>query len=382
MNAFFYIIVSLLFTNIVLAVIFFTAYFSMGRERHTLIWAFTFVVAACQWLVNIFQPSNFNAYWMIACTLSVGTILFGTWGHLVRTNSRFSKTSLLLSGLAIIAITYYFTVIDLHRGLSTSLYIYHTVFYLLLCGYVLLKHRDKPRAAEIGAAAAYILFAISQGIAATYALMQGAEWNAEYFDIYRMINFVSLPTGYIGMSLFIVFVLASDMSEKMRIQAITDSLTTCLNRRGFFQIAQDKLLSLLKKEMHVCLVYWDIDKFKAINDNFGHSAGDMVLQRATDVIKQNIKDSDLIGRLGGEEFVILLGRVDFDDARLVAERLRVALETTSFEYNGQLIDVTASFGVVQLKGEGALIETAIDRADKALYQAKQSGRNKVVQLAL
>jgi diguanylate cyclase (GGDEF)-like protein len=382
MSPFFYIIVSLLFTNVILAIIFFSAYFTMGKERHTLIWAVTFIIGVFQWLVNIFKPGDFTVYWMLACSLSVGTVLFGTWGHLVRTKSKFSEKSLLTSGVLIILVTYYFTAIAPHRGLSMSLYIFHTVFYLCVCGVVLLKHRKRPRPAEIGAASVYFLFAITQGVAATFVLLQGSETNQYYFDIYRTINFVSLPTGYIGMSLFIVFVLASDMSEKMRVQSITDQLTDCLNRRGFYQYAQKKLKELINTNQHVCLIYWDIDKFKAVNDTYGHAAGDQVLCQTTNVVKSNIKSTDLIGRLGGEEFVILLGRASFEEAQQVAERLRASIESNAITYKDLTIEVTASFGVMNISDAKFAIENAIDRADKALYQAKQGGRNRVVEAGL
>lgn len=186
----------------------------MGRERHTLIWAFTFLIGAAQWLVNIFKPSDHVVYWMLACSLSVGTIVFGTWGHFIRTSVNYSRKVLFGSGIVVIVITYYFTAVEPHRGLSQSLYIFHTVFYLCICAFVLVRYSKSSKTAEIGAAVIYFLFAIAQGLAATAALMQGAVADPVYSDLYRTINFVSLPTGYIGMSLFIVFILASDMSQK------------------------------------------------------------------------------------------------------------------------------------------------------------------------
>jgi signal transduction histidine kinase len=246
MSPFFYTILSLVFTNIALAVIFFTAYFKMGRERHTLIWAFTFLIGATQWLVNIFKPSDQVVYWMLACSLSVGTIVFGTWGHFIRTSVNYSRKVLFGSGIVVILITYYFTAVEPHLGLSQSLYIFHTVFYLCICAYVLVRYSKSSKTAEIGAAVIYFLFAIAQGVAATAALMQGAESDPAYFDLYRTINFVSLPTGYIGMSLFIVFILASDMSQKADranheksrfLAAASHDLRQPLNSMGLFIFA-------------------------------------------------------------------------------------------------------------------------------------------------
>lgn len=252
MSPFFYTILSLLFTNITLAIIFFTAYFKMGRERHTLIWAFTFLIGAAQWLANIFKPGDHTTYWMLACSLSVGTIVFGTWGHFIRTSVNYSRKVLFGSGIVVILITYYFTAIEPHLGLSQSLYIFHTVFYLCICAYVLVRYGKSSRTAEIGAATVYFLFAIAQGVAAAAALMQGSQPDPVYFDLYRTINFVSLPTGYIGMSLFIVFILASDMSEKADkanheksrfLAAASHDLRQPLNSMGLFIYALKQKLA-------------------------------------------------------------------------------------------------------------------------------------------
>ena len=219
-------------------------------------------------------------------------------------------------------------------------------------------------------------------VAATFALMQGSESNAQYFDVYLTINFLSLPTGYIGMALFMVFVLASDMSEKMRLQSITDTLTGCLNRRGFYQNAAKKLTQFIRLKQHVCFIYWDIDKFKQVNDTYGHTVGDVVLKRTTSIVRDNIKDKDLLGRLGGEEFVILLGRASAKEAQSVAERLREKIEGNLIECQGENLKVTASFGVVEVTHPETEVEKVIDCADKALYQAKENGRNQVVEAFL
>jgi len=235
----------------------------MGRERHTLIWAFTFLIGATQWLVNIFKPADQVVYWMLACSLSVGTIVFGTWGHFIRTSVNYSRKVLFGSGIVVILITYYFTAVEPHLGLSQSLYIFHTVFYLCICAYVLVRYSKSSKTAEIGAAVIYFLFAIAQGVAATAALMQGAEADPAYFDLYRTINFVSLPTGYIGMSLFIVFILASDMSEKADranheksrfLAAASHDLRQPLNSLGLFIYALKQKIGLNNEDISQILV--------------------------------------------------------------------------------------------------------------------------------
>ena len=164
----------------------------------------------------------------------------------------------------------------------------------------------------------------------------------------------------------------------MKELAMTDLLTNCLNRRGFYIHAKQQMLELQKQGQHICLIYWDIDKFKAINDQYGHAGGDQVLIYISNMIKQNIKKDDLLGRMGGEEFVILIGRSSYDDANSVAERLRTMINDTPIPFGEWHIKVTASFGVVELAEKDITVEQAIDLADNALYKAKSGGRNKVV----
>lgn len=379
MSPILYILITLLFSSLTLSIIFFTAWAAMGRQKHTLVWGVTFIAASLQWLVNIFSSYlGFPIYWMSACILSVLTITLGTWGHALRTQACFKASYMVVSSVIVVLLTYYFSFVNAHKGLSMSLYIYHTVFFLVVCAVMIYNYRKKSTAAELGAVVVYVILAVAQFAAATTALMQGSERDSQFIDIYRLINFTTLPSAYIGMGMFVVFMLASDLAEKMRLQATTDSLTGCLNRRGFYQQAQRRLAKFKAKAQHVCLIYWDIDKFKSINDNYGHAAGDLVLQKTVEVIKQSIKENDLIGRLGGEEFVILLGRAELDEAQKVAERLRQVIEENIIVFENQIILVTASFGVVDIQNPDVLVEKAIDSADQALYQAKQSGRNQVV----
>ena len=208
--------------------------------------------------------------------------------------------------------------------------------------------------------------------------MQGKELNPFFQDLYIYLNFVTMPAAFTAMGLFVVFMLASDLSEKMKSLAMTDVLTKCLNRRGFYEQAQKRIKRLLKKSQHVCVIYWDIDKFKAINDQYGHSCGDQVLIETVEQVRTHIKKDDLLGRLGGEEFIILLGRIEYDEAKEVAERLRETIENHTIFYEEKEIRVTSSFGVVFIDESVTEIEKAIDIADNALYRAKEDGRNQVV----
>lgn len=155
----------------------------------------------------------------------------------------------------------------------------------------------------------------------------------------------------------------------------TDPLTKLANRR-YFETRIEEMVSVAKRQSQpLSLVMTDIDHFKAINDNYGHDAGDRVLIGYADLMMQGVRLEDMVARFGGEEFIILLPASHMDQAWNVAERLRTELSHADLIGNG--VFVTASFGVSALKA-GEPIENFIKRADKALYQAKQQGRNQTV----
>ncbi|QBF82690.1 diguanylate cyclase [Shewanella maritima] len=363
-----------------LAVIFFMAWHSMGKQRFALFFFASFAISAVMWAINLAKPifGQVSFYWSLVTSLSMIAVLLGTWGHKLRANTRLSPYVFI--GLFIIGFsgTFYFSAIDRHAGLMMSWYLYVDVISLLLSSWIIYRHRVKPRPAEIGAAVIHLIFAICLAVAASIALAQGRQFDPELIALYSIVNFTALPAAYVGMSVFVLYMLASDLAEDMKSLAMTDPLTLCLNRRGFFEQAQQQIYQYHQRNQHVCLIYWDIDKFKSINDNYGHSAGDTVLITTTRRVQRHIKRHDLIGRLGGEEFVILIARAEYRDAVNVAERLRVLLAKRPVKSGKVKIPVTASFGVVDIPPSSPELENAINLADKAVYLAKEQGRNQVV----
>lgn len=156
-------------------------------------------------------------------------------------------------------------------------------------------------------------------------------------------------------------------------QATIDSLTGVYNRRRFLELLQAELLEAKRYGMPLALIYFDIDHFKAINDAYGHSTGDEVLQELTRIIAGLIRQTDIFARFGGEEFVILVHNNDVRTARDLSEKMRSHLAQIKFPKVGA---VTCSFGVAQYYPDDTA-ETLIMRADDAMYAAKQGGRNRV-----
>jgi len=173
-----------------------------------------------------------------------------------------------------------------------------------------------------------------------------------------------------------------EMEQKLEKQARTDYLTQLTNRRHFFEMANRELQVAKRYNNYVSLIMFDLDHFKQVNDTYGHTVGDQVLQKIADVSLSTLRSFDILARLGGEEFVVLLLQADHDDARNSAERLRQAIAETAISLNNnEKISVTASFGVTTTLFEedsNDTINHMISVVDKAMYQAKQEGRNRVV----
>lgn len=156
-----------------------------------------------------------------------------------------------------------------------------------------------------------------------------------------------------------------------------DYLTGLFNRRLLNQIFRKYQEISEFTGQTISIIITDIDYFKKINDTYGHLAGDAALKHFANILKENLRKSDLVFRIGGEEFLILLPNTTLEEAAKIAESLRAKLELTPLIYDGKTIKLTASFGVAQLKDEQTLNQL-IEEADKKLYTAKREGRNRVV----
>ena len=160
----------------------------------------------------------------------------------------------------------------------------------------------------------------------------------------------------------------------------TDELTQLANRRKFMSTSVSELKRVKRNHQPISVILFDIDNFKSVNDRYGHHAGDIVLTQLAQTCLSSMRENDLIARLGGEEFVVLLPDTNIDKALNVGEKLRqkIAEMEVFIKSEDQTVNVTISAGVTQIGVDEDVIGTALIRADKALYQAKNSGRNKVI----
>jgi two-component system cell cycle response regulator len=167
--------------------------------------------------------------------------------------------------------------------------------------------------------------------------------------------------------------------ERIRLKAVTDELTGLFNRRYFFKCLDEEYRRMLEGDgVEHALALLDIDKFKSINDTYGHMVGDEVLRELSKILKSVARCTDIVARFGGEEFIVLLPDTTLSGGVGFTERLRNAVEIHEFQSSGQRIPVTVSVGLSMLpKDDQHTVEEAISEADTALYKAKSSGRNRV-----
>ena len=162
--------------------------------------------------------------------------------------------------------------------------------------------------------------------------------------------------------------------EKERQQTLRDALTEIPNRLAYDERLNLELANYRRNKDPFVLVVWDIDLFKKVNDNYGHAAGDQVLKLVASILNKNMRETDFIARYGGEEFVSILPSTDLKGAQLITDKLRELVASSNFHFRDEGVNVTVSSGFAEVKNneEG---ENLFIRADKALYKAKESGRN-------
>lgn len=191
---------------------------------------------------------------------------------------------------------------------------------------------------------------------------------------YMYIVFLGLPAMTVGAGIFSLYLMGGDLAEKLRLTAETDSLTGAPNRRAIEAAGIALMDRAHATGQPLSIALCDVDHFKEINDLHGHSHGDEVLCRLTDLFHEALDGEDQFGRFGGEEFVLIFPGRDLDRARLLVEALRTRIMAVQI---GDLpLRLTASFGVAQMGTDDLVLADLLKRADRALYASKENGRNR------
>ncbi len=215
-------------------------------------------------------------------------------------------------------------------------------------------------------------------IATTVALLIGMSEETN-----RLMYYYALPLSMVAAAILIALGVADRLREQRLAlsdaerRAQTDPLTGVLNRRSLIERLDAAGVRARARGLPIAVLFIDLDHFKLINDSFGHPAGDACLRAIIGPIQTELRQSDVIGRYGGEEFVVMLSSADAAAARPIAERIRRRVEDVAVEGFGPPIRITCSIGLAASDIEGLWGEALIARADEAVYTAKRSGRNQV-----
>lgn len=200
----------------------------------------------------------------------------------------------------------------------------------------------------------------------------------EDFSTSRYVWIILSPTLMAGLSLFVLGSYMSDTVGALTRQAVRDPLTNLFNRRFLAERAEEMLSYADRRALPVSIILLDIDNFKSVNDSYGHEAGDTALIEVSRILLMESRNEDVVSRLGGEEFVVLMQNTTQQCAAVLAERLREVIENTKNHAGDKSFSYTASFGVF-CNEEGEMdLEQMLSIADDALYQAKDKGRNQVI----
>lgn len=166
--------------------------------------------------------------------------------------------------------------------------------------------------------------------------------------------------------------------DKLRRLALTDELTHVANRRCFVESVEAELSRCQRLRKNVAYMILDLDYFKSVNDTYGHQAGDEVLKHVASLVKETLRDYDIFGRIGGEEFAVFLGQTEAKEALEIAERIRSIIENNPLSHQDVSIQLSTSIGISLAYAMNCSYVEMYNQADKALYQAKNEGRNRCV----
>ena len=205
-----------------------------------------------------------------------------------------------------------------------------------------------------------------------YPVYTGASFTMEVFTVLMSKFSPFLLVAYLTTMLSADLHFAKRMFKTL---SETDDLTGLLNVRAFGMLVEREMSKSIRYSHAYSIMMIDADELKSINDRFGHEAGNRLIQMVARTVGDCLRTSDILARYGGDEFVVLLPETDREQAREAAERIRTAVQHASFDGNGQRVATTVSIGLASYPGDGATAVEVMDRADKAMYQSKNAGRN-------
>ena len=378
-SPFFYIIFSLMVSSAALSFTFFIAWSNFGRRPHALTWAIAFFVGTLQWGITLstgLLPTT-EIQMLAENAFAIGLITLVLRGHCQRTRSTRLPGYLFPAAAAVYAIIAWYILVQPHAGIARGVVPTYAAVTLFLSAFLIVNFRERTRPSEWAAAIAITAFGVTQLIAAWIGFSQGAARDETLMAAFMHFSFLTLPSGYLAMSTFVILMMASDIAEKMRDLAVRDQLTGLLNRRGFQEYGEKAFALARRAGTTLSVIMADIDRFKYINDKYGHAAGDAALAHFARLFAEGRRREDIVARVGGEEFAVLLPGTDLRDAMALADQLCDTIGSSPMELASAGLPMTSSFGVAAISDRDTELDDMVRRADRALYRSKRAGRNQV-----
>jgi diguanylate cyclase (GGDEF)-like protein len=372
-----YLLVLLVLMSIVLSVALRVMWRALERAAYVRIWSIAYAVGACGFLINIVAVQLFpRSYWyLVAAMIQPVIISYLTMlGYRQRAGLCLHHARFLgaIAAVGLLLMTTYLVVPMTGIRLATAPCFAAVMFRMAA--------RDACSKLSGGAerTARVVLYAFSgfEILLGCVVLRVSRYDDIQALQLFDQVRMLGVPFLYLSSGLMGVLVIAADMAARMERLAETDTLTGLMNRRGIERAA--------KAAMHRCrtaghaftAVIADLDLFKKINDEYGHGIGDLALQRFSAYLRTSIPDPELLGRLGGEEFILMLENTPEAQGLLLIEEIRAGVTQIPIADLG-LTSLTCSFGLSEmLPGDQSLVDM-LARADSALYAAKSAGRDRV-----
>ena len=365
--------------SVMISIIFYMAWKTLGEKPWALRWSMAFVASAIYWFVHLCAGYfySFETYWLTANAFGFAMITLSLRGHCERSQCKYLPDNLWPVSILIFTGVMWTTLVTPNAGLSAAILPAVSAFSLLLSAAMIIRHREHTRSAEWAAAITMIIFALGQFPAAAFVYGLGPQSDVVMRLMFSHPSMLMVPAGYIGMAMFVVFMLASDLYEDMKEIAVRDQLTGLFNRRGFGEQGAIAYANARRADQVVSVIAADIDHFKSVNDEFGHSIGDEALRHFAALLTDNRRVEDIVARIGGEEFVLVLPGTGIREATAVADELCIRMATSPMVTDGRQIVMTSSFGVASIAEQDTCLTDVVIKADRALYRSKRAGRNRV-----
>lgn len=365
-----------------MSAVFFLTFLTVWRRQpqrtYTFAWAITFLFASISWGIDFTRLFIGDAWVAFATNIAFPLVaLFTVRGVCLRYRAEAPDRFLFsLCGASVVTSSYLGLAQEnpILRGMPISL----CMAVMLVIGLSAILRTSRRDHIDYGIACAlgFVAFLLVMRPVVSIVVEGSPSADGGMANSFWIVS-AKLVAIFSWFSFGILFLvrIALDLIQDLAEQSVTDALSGVLNRRGFFEQA-GPALDQASAVLPVAILICDIDRFKRINDTFGHSAGDRVIQGFAKVLREGLGEFGIVGRLGGEEFALVLPKTNSRAALLFAEGIRTAFSHAHHEGIALSRQPTVSIGFAESRG-GETLDAVLERADAALYRAKRNGRNRV-----